>query len=188
MKGIPMKRVAVLMGTALLVLALAAPASAAKPEKHVDTFSFSYWMYSCSEVFPADPAYDFDVCADETRTTNGSWWVDGEGRPVRATAHHDGRHEVYRCDRPAHKLTGPFKYTSHMDFINYDPVQYYERSTGTFWNLHVPGGGVAFHEAGQWSTLLEWPDEADWPYFLDIYKVTGSARFDGEAVCEALAG
>ena len=182
-----MKRLFVLLSAGLLLWVFVAPVSAATPEKHIDTFDDSYWMYKCSEVFPGDATFDFDVCADETRTTRGTWWVDDLGRPVRAIAHHDGQQEVYRCDSPGFKLTGPFKYTSHMEFINYDPVQYYEHSTGTYWNLHVPGGGVAFHEAGQWSTLLEWPEGADWPYFLDVFKVTGSARFDGEAVCEALA-
>jgi hypothetical protein len=95
---------------------------------------------------------------------------------------------VYRLDEPDLVLSGPFRYTSHMDFINWDPVQYYEHSTGVFWNLHLPGGGTVFHEAGQWSTLLEWPEDMDWPYFLEIYKTTGVARFDGEAVCEALEG
>jgi hypothetical protein len=184
-----MKRVTVLLAALLLVLVTAAPAAAAKPEKHHDTRHFEpSFLYNCLEAFPDDPAYDFDVWEYEDWVTDATWWLDADGNPTQVVAHHSGTKTVYSPAFPGRELTGPFRYTSHMEFINYDPVQYYEHSTGVYWNLHTPQGGTAFHEAGQWSTLIEWPEGYDWPYFLDVYKVVGTATFDGGEVCEALAG
>ena len=172
-----------------MTLVLAAPAAAAKPEKQSEIYnSAPAYLYSCSDVFPGNPAFDFDVWSFEHWTTEATWWLKPDGDPISGVAHHSGTKSVYRVDKPDLVLSGPFRYTWHMDFINWDPVKYYEYSTGVFWNLHLAGRGTVFHEAGQWSTLLEWPEDWDWPYFLDIYKTTGVARFDGEAVCEALAG
>ena len=184
-----MKRTAALGGALLLLLVAAVPAAAANPEKRSDTYDFDpQYLYSCSEKFPGKPAFDFQVWGYGGQTTEADWWLKPGGDPSRVVARHSGTRSVYRADKPGVVLSGSFQYTSYMDVVSWDPLQYYEHSTGTYLDLRTSGGATVVHDAGyRWSALLGSREGWDRPDLFGDLRDSGLARY-GEAICEALAG
>jgi hypothetical protein len=182
-----MKRFAALLVALLLTLAAAAPAAAARPELFVVDHEGTDPLYSCADVFPGDPTYDFVVYDHAIFHYEGVRFYDRAGNLTGWQLHGTGTDNVFR-DPNGPVLSGPFNYNTHVDLVSLDPFRYLEQASGTYWNLGMPGEGQMFHEAGQFLQLLEIPTGSDWPFIVTRFKATGVARFDGAAVCEALAG
>jgi hypothetical protein len=178
-----MKRPFVLLGSLLLVLAIAAPALAAQPVQEFKDQPFDFDLV----VDPAWGWFDcgFPVIYGSYGTESLRVWYDADQFPIKGIYQRDGTDWFQKVGSDK-VVAGDFRLTSHASgFKAGPPVTWTEKLTGHFWGIHLPGQGVVYHESGQyWQDVTESIPEN---LYSDPYHVHGNFGFDPDVLCAALA-
>jgi hypothetical protein len=177
-----MKRVIILCSVLLLVLATAAPAAAGKDrEAWENDFDDTFYLFTCPQGFEI---YDRSIGHESFEG-----WYDKDGYPSIGLYQAKGTDNVFSLGSPEHVLSGHFGFSSHIrDVVVLSPtlLNWAESVSGIWWNIQVPGAGRVFHEAGNFRQDVVIETGKDNIY--TVLRQKGISVFDGEILCEALAG
>lgn len=137
-----MRRVLVFAVAVGMMMAMAAPASAAKP------VVFEEEDFDFTETFPAGEACDFDVEVRDTGSFIGKFFFDNQGDAIRLSYHARGTSyvskvggDVVATDRWAARTVYDLEPATD-DFIR-------QTDTGNTWNVHAGAGGVLVNDSGR---------------------------------------
>ncbi len=171
-----MKRLLALCGALVLTMATTAPALADDKVVVVDEdyfYEYSAGWLDCS--FPVMFVED------------GHWtiteWRDEDGLPVRGKVKSKGTNYYYAVANPDNTLSGKYNIMGHVPEIKViTPTLYewYDKMTGNFYNIHVPGSGNVDHWAGNYQVTKRGF------VIIELHKLVGHYTLDSEAICAAL--
>jgi hypothetical protein len=134
-----MKRLAAVLATTILAVALGvSAASAAAPQRYHDTFVFSDTI-DCSQF---DPAWNFHDDFVDFYDVRGQVWLNAAGDPIRAIDH------VHHVSNDVNSLTG-FTLHEHNHFLAVtDFVKNTVTLSGAINIMQRPGAGEVIHTSG----------------------------------------
>jgi hypothetical protein len=90
---------------------------------------------------------------------------------IKRMYHESGTDNLFRYDDGEKVLSGNWQVSGQWDIIS-DEIKY----TGIFWNIHLPGEGNVFHQAG-----------ADFIVGDELVRTVGLNAVDFETICRYFA-
>ena len=171
-----MKKIAVALMIACVILAGALPASAGQPVVFADeSFIVDENWGSCTWV---NSAYDFEILHHGEGWDKVIGYFDRDDNLVQMTQHDSGTDCFYSDKNPDRKLSGHFHFQTHWHLVSVEPEQWDFWYSGVQFNVQVAGSGTVIHQSGLQERLFP-PGE--------LLKEVGNTTFDIEELCEALA-
>lgn len=171
-----MKKIAVALVIACVILAGALPASADQPVVFADeSFTVDYNWGPCNWV---NPAYDFEILHHGEGWDKVIGYFDRDGILVKMTQHDSGTDTFSNSANPDRKLSGKFHFQTHWRLVSVEPAQWEFWYSGVQFNVQVAGSGTVIHQSG----LQQWLSPPG-----ELLKEVGNATFDIAELCEALA-
>lgn len=171
-----MKKIAVALVIACVILTGALPASADQPVVFADEpFTVDYNWGPCNWV---NPAYDFEILHHGEGWDKIIGYFDRDGTLVKLTQHDSGTDYFYSDKNPDRRISGKFHVQQHWRLVSVEPAQYEYWYSGVQFNVQVAGSGTVIHLSGLQGGLLP-------P--IELLKEVGNATFDIAELCEALA-
>ncbi len=160
-----MRRTVIPLLALLLVLVAAVPAVAVPPIHESGSWVDDLYMLTCEEQ-------GFDVFDYVTGEYDKTSFFDQQDALVRVHGHEYGIDRLHRAGDLDKMLASKFSNTYVWDAVTLET-----KVTGLPFNIHLPGGGLAFKAAGQ--AIFDGADE--------MIKRAGAEYIDQEAVCKYLA-
>lgn len=171
-----MKKIAVALVIACVILAGALPASADQPVIFADEpFTVDYDWGSCTQF---NPDYNFNILHHGEGWDKIIGYFDRNGTLVKLTQHDSGTDYFSSSVNPDRVLSGKFHVQQHWRLVSVETEQYEYWYSGVQFNVQVAGSGTVIHLSGLQGGLLP-PRE--------LLKEVGNTTFDIAELCEALA-
>lgn len=130
--------------------------------------------------------YPFVVMDHMVGHESEAGYFDHAGNLIRTLYQTQGTDQLYLSTAPGVYLaSGPFRYSSHVELLGFDPLLVEARLTGTMWNVRLPGqSATSLRRSGQEVHIIEGEPPGN---LIATTKWVGMEAFDEQALCEVLA-